>query len=362
MAATLTIKELLEQTGFQRDPSGRKWGGTGLDLKCEIKKSLRIVDEQDAVNRYTWYNLPAGLNGQLLERILYYKGQGAFFYMETADKFLFLPYALDGSIDVYGRFTGITPLPFGGTTKADEKPKAWIDGLILEPSYDVILPEDLTYDDLMKKCVLLQDYTPQISQTVLPRAALQDSLVDVMADCVPFMRTALKSATGVAGMRVATEDEYSNVLAASYAHEQAALKGDKWVPIVGQIDFQDLSTSNVGTAEDFLIAMQSLDNLRLSLHGLDNGGLFQKRSHMLQAEQETNNTNVGLVLQDGLTNRQRFCDIVNSIWDLGIYVDVSETVKGIDQDGDGVQYDKFDQSGRIQGEQPQMPAPMEVEG
>lgn len=351
MAATLTPKELYEQAGFC---TGKKWGNTGYDLKGEIKKSLRIVDEQDAVNRYTWYNLPAGLNSQLIERILYYKGQGAFFYLETLDKFFFLPYALDGSIDVYGRFMGITPLPFGGgTTKAaDGKEKAWIDGLVLEPAYDIILPEDLTYDDLMKKCVLLQDYTPQISQTVLPRATLQDSLVDVMADCVPFMRTALKSATGVAGMRVATEDEYSNVLAASYAHEQAALKGDKWVPIVGQIDFQDLSTSNVGSAEDFLIAMQSLDNLRLSLHGLDNGGLFQKRSHMLQAEQESNNTNVGLVLQDGLTNRQRFCDIINSIWGLGIYVDVSETVKGIDQDGDGVQYDKFDQSGTMQGEQP----------
>ena len=45
MAATLTPKELYEQTGFLRDPSGKKWGGTGLDLKCEIKKSLRIVDE-----------------------------------------------------------------------------------------------------------------------------------------------------------------------------------------------------------------------------------------------------------------------------------------------------------------------------
>ena len=362
MAATLTPKELYEQAGFC---TGKKWGDTGYDLKGEIKKSLRIVDEQDAVNRYTWYNLPAGLNGQLIERILYYKGQGAFFYLETLNKFFFLPYALDGSIDVYGRFMGITPLPFGGgTTKAaDGKEKACIDGLTLQPVYEVIPFDELTYEDLTKKCVLHQDYTPQISQTVLPRATLQDSLVDVMADCVPFMRTALKSSTGVAGMRVATEDEYSNVLAASYAHEQAALRGNKWVPIVGQIDFQDLSTSNVGSAEDFLIAMQSLDNLRLSLHGLDNGGLFQKRSHMLQAEHESNNTNVGLVLQDGLTNRQRFCDIINSIWGGNTYVDVSETVKGIDQDGDGVQYDKFDQSGAMQGEQPAIPmaAAQEVE-
>lgn len=330
---TLTPKELYEQAGF--DVKGKKWGDTGFDLKCEVKKSLRIVDEQDAVNRYVWYNLPQGLNGQLLERILYYKGQGAFFYLETYEKFFFLPYALDGGLDVYGRFNGITPLPFaGGTTTADKKEKPWIQGLILTPEYDIILPEDLKIDDLTKKCVLLQDYTPQISQTVLPRATLSDSIVDVMSDCVPFMRTALKSATGVSGMRVSTEDEYSNVLAASYAHEKAALKGEKWVPIVGNLEFQDLSSSNVGNAEDFLVAMQSLDNLRLSFHGLDNGGLFQKRSHMLQAEQDVNNQNVGLVLQDGLTNRQRFCDIINSIWGLGVWVDVSETQKGVDQNGD----------------------------
>ena len=330
---TLTLKGVVNKPGF--DITGIKWGDSGFDLKCEVKKSLRIVDEQDAVNRYVWYNLPQGLNGQLLERILYYKGQGAFFYLETYEKFFFLPYALDGGLDVYGRFNGITPLPFaGGTTTTDKKENPWIQGLTLIPEYDIILPEDLKIDDLTKKCVLLQDYTPQISQTVLPRATLSDSVVDVMSDCVPFMRTALKSATGVAGMRVSTEDEYSNVLAASKAHDKAAVTGQKWVPIVGNLEFQDLSSSNVGSAEDFLVAMQSLDNLRLSFHGLDNGGLFQKRSHMLQAEQDVNNQNVGLVLQDGLTNRQRFCDIVNSIWGLGVWVDVSETQKGVDQNGD----------------------------
>ena len=54
------------------------------------------------------------MDGQLLERILYYRGQGAFFYMESLEKFFFLPFALDGEIDVYGRYTGITPLPFNG--------------------------------------------------------------------------------------------------------------------------------------------------------------------------------------------------------------------------------------------------------
>lgn len=46
--------------------------------KEDIKRLLRIKDEQDAVNRYTWYNLPEGLSSQELERMLYYKGQLCF--------------------------------------------------------------------------------------------------------------------------------------------------------------------------------------------------------------------------------------------------------------------------------------------
>ena len=91
-----------------------KMGGTDNPKKQDIKAALRIMDEQDAINRYTWYNVPKGLDGQLMERILYYRGQGAFFYMPTDETFYFLPYALSGTIDVYGRYTDITPVPFGG--------------------------------------------------------------------------------------------------------------------------------------------------------------------------------------------------------------------------------------------------------
>ena len=68
----ITPLELYIQAGI--DPK------TGLPLKAHnqpvhltdnIKKQLRIVDEQDALNRYAWYNLPYGLNANLIERILY---------------------------------------------------------------------------------------------------------------------------------------------------------------------------------------------------------------------------------------------------------------------------------------------------
>lgn len=325
-------------------------GLEGCGLKNNIRKALRVLDEQNAINRYTWYNLPNGLDGQLLERILYYRGQGMLFYMPLDEKFYFLPYALDGSIDVYGRFTGVTPLPFNGVAK-DKEDKAWIVGLIRKPVYDIVdeMDENFNPDDY---CVLLSDYSKQLSQINISRQILQDPILDAMAEAFPFARTNLIANSGVKGMRVNDEDQKASVDLAAKSVERAALNGKPWVPIVGNIDWQELTDGSTLKSEEFLMYMQALDNFRLSLYGLSSGGLFQKKSHMLESEQQMNEGNVGLVYQDGLTLRQKFCDIVNSIWGLGISCEASEVVVGVDQTMDGEIADNQDQSG-IPGEQPQ---------
>lgn len=314
-------------------------------VKGDIKKNLRIMDEQDAINRYTWYNLPKGLSSHLIERILYYRGQGMLFML--GEKFYFLPYALScpeggTGIDVYGRFTGVTPLPFNGSSN-DGKEKPWITGLQFKPVYEAIDVADYegkSPDELRNiiegSCVLLHDYSCQLSQTNIPRQTLNDPILDVMADCIPFMRTALLNGTGVMGMRVGSENEAASVEAASNAINKAALEGRKFVPTVGTLDFQPLTEGPVAKAEEYMLALQSVDNFRLSLYGLDNGGLFQKKSHMLEAEQEMNGGNTGLVAEDGLRNRQEFATIVNSIFGSAIWCEPSECTLGIDRDGDMV--------------------------
>ena len=320
------------------------------NMKGDIKKQLRILDEQNAVNRFVWYNLPKGLSSDLIERVLYYRGQGALFRLQG--KFYFLPYALSApkdsvGIDCYGRFTGITPLPFNGTAGGAKEDKPWISGLTFKPIYEPVDPYDFldkqpeeVLDFINNSCILLHDYTPQISQTNIPRQLLQDPLLDLMSDCLPYMHTALMNSTGVMGLRVGNENEQPEVDRLSNAINRAALISQKYVGITGTLDFQELTGANVAKSEEFLLAMQSLDNYRLSLYGLDNGGLFQKKSHMLEAEQEMNSGNTGLVAEDGLRNRQRFCDIFNSIFaeelDGLMAVAPSECTLGIDRNGDSV--------------------------
>jgi plasmid stability protein len=306
----------------------------GSALKANIRTALRIMDEQAAVRKYTWYNLPDSLDGELIERILYYRGQGAFFYMKTDNSFYFLPYALDGTIDVYGRYTGITPLPFNGTA-SDGKEKPWITGLKRIPQYGIKYDE-LKMEDLENKCVLLHDYTKQISQNVVPRQQIQEGIIDLESDILPFMRTALMAGTGIAGMKVQGADQSSSVEDAARAIYQAALKGEYWIPIDDKaMQLEELTTGTTTNPQDYLLAMQSVDNIRLSLHGLDAGGIFEKKQHVNDMEMMMNQSPTSLVYEDGLTIRQNFCDIVNSIWGLGIWCDAGESAMGVDANMDG---------------------------
>lgn len=345
MAAVMTDPQLLIQAGINPKtglPIKMGMSDPG-ELKNNVKRMLRIIDEQDAVNRYVWYNIPANITSQDLERFLYYKGQLAFFYLPALDEFFFMPYALDGTIDFYGRFNTIHPVPMASGTeeKNDKNVKAQRDYLStvkLDCKYG-ILSDMPTVEDFTKSAVILHDYTPQYNiNTIIPRQQINDCIVDAMAECVPMMRTGLFLSTGITGLRVNDADQWGAVMEAGKSLQTAALTGAPYMPIIGSLEFQELSNNAPEAAEQFMVAMQSLDNLRLSTYGIDNGGLFEKKSHMLQSEMNLNGGPVGLVLEDGLALRQNFCMICNSIWGLGMWCEPAESIVNLDMNGDGTAF------------------------
>ena len=170
-------------------------GGCKALLKENIKKFLRLVDEQDAVNRYVWYNLPANITSQELERMLYYKGQLCFFYDKDLEEFYFMPYALDGTIDFYGRYNTIHPVPMtSGTDEKENKAQAqYLAEKKLKCVYGMKLPEDVSIEDIEGDTVLLHDYTKQLSQLIIPRVAVNDPILDVMYKTATAAREAYES-------------------------------------------------------------------------------------------------------------------------------------------------------------------------
>ena len=317
----------------------------GIDLKASMKKVMRLIDEQDAVNRYKWYNLPCNISSEELERLLYYKGQLCFFYFKELDEFYFMPFALDGSIDFYGRYNTIHPVPMSSGTE-DEKNKNLYESqrvLLSKLRLNVIKAikplDELKEEDLYNSTVILWDYSRQLGELNIPRKDINDPLLDVIAEIPCFLRTALIASAGIKGMRVVDADGKNEVKIASAQVLQCALSGELATPITSTVEIQELFDGPVGKAQEYLLSMQALENFRLSTYGLENGGLFEKKAHKLEQEQEMNDSTVGLVYADGLAIRQNFCNIVNSIWGTSIWCMPAEAVLGTDVDGDGDAYD-----------------------
>lgn len=311
-------------------------------------KQFRVMDEQQFLTRYKWYNLPHGLNENLMERILYYRGRAMFFYIEQEDKFYFLPFTYGKSIDVYGRFRECIPLPFTGSSTTDEAAKGILSMETREPIYDFQI-DNMTWKDYIGKCVVCYDYSQQLSQVILPREELNREIIDYEASMLPFMHTALLNSTGITGIRVNSPDEQSQVAIASKGVENAALNGNKWVPLFGKMEFQDLANTNVNAAQEYLLALQSMDNFRQMGMGLGDGTLFQTRSHMLQTQADMAIGRVDGIYQDGLNRRQEFCNLVNSLFGIGIWCDVSEQATGYDRNMDGLVGDESMPEGQAEG-------------
>lgn len=314
------------------------------ELKSGMKKVLRILDEQDAVNRYKWYNIPCDLTSEEIETLIYYYGTIAFFYFKELDRFFFMPYTLNGTIDFYGRFNSITPVPIAATSeekdqKRYKEQKKVLSALKLKVAKAPIDFDDLTLEDFENSAVLIWDYSKQRSQTIIPRQQLNDAIIDVESDIIPFLRTSMIVASGVRGMKVEDADTADEASKVSQQLYQAALDGKIYTPFTAKIDVQDLADGSAVKSEEFLLTLTALENFRLGTYGIKNGGLFQKKAHELQSESDLNAGPVKTSLDDGLAWRQHACMIANSIWGTEMWVEPSEAVLGADMNMDGRPYD-----------------------
>lgn len=315
----------------------------------DFKRAFRIMDEQDACNRYHWYNIPAELSSQDIERMLYYKGQVCFFYFKELKKFYFMPYALDGSIDFYGRYNSVHPVPYSSGTEPEEgtaeaklykNQKALLSQIKLQCKYDVVEEGELTLDEIMSSTVLLHDYVKQRAENIIPRAVINEVILSEMADTIAYFDTALLTSSGVAGYRVESGSAKKEIENMSNAIYQGAINRSPYVALIGQVDFQDLAIGAKYNVQEYLMAFQGLDNLRLSTYGIANGGVYEKQAHILESEMQINNSSVYSPLEDGLKIRQRFCNIVNSLFGTSIWCEPSEAALKTDLNGDGVEYDR----------------------
>lgn len=298
------------------------------NLESGLEKSafdnLREMDRIQFLNRYEWDGLP-NMTSIQLERIIYEKGQIEMFYSEETEKYYFLPYALEGTIDVYGRYNAIKPVPMGSTMdELENKNKELYD--FLNRCTRKVVKDEFGLEDAKSTthAVILYDRSPGISETIVSRHYLSKEIVTFQSEMLPLLRTTLINDTGTKAMRVQNADEASNVKAANDAKITAAKNGQGFIPIVGSIDFQDLNAGGTAQTTEFLQSYQAVDNIRKSFMGLGSGAAFEKNAHMLESEQQMNAQSSDDILEDGLKCRQLFCDLANALFGLNIKVKKKE--------------------------------------
>lgn len=324
-------KELPKLAGLDRGQGI----GTNYDPAL-LKDYMAFIKEMDIKQhnrRFEWYNLPDDIDGDLIERLLYFRGQLVGFYYKPLNKFYILPYALNGTIDAYGRYNTVRPVMIGtGKDEGDGK-EVYLDAdLKLNVIKDVLSEDEddkLDLEKALNSGVILRDHTPHLySQTTIPRNSTVDKLIKNEAEQLIWSRTASMNSVGTVGIRcdANTSNEVIKLNGQLYT---ASLSGDKFIPVKtllgsGAKDADPIDSVPALKPQEFLQSYQSLDNYRLMTLGLENGGVFEKQGTILQSEANLNSNNTRGILLDDLRLRQKFCIIMNQVFGLSIWCDLAD--------------------------------------
>lgn len=278
-----------------------------------IKEQLYEEDITEYVMRGQHFNLPFGLKHDLVERVLYYKGRACVFKNFDGIWYV-LPFALAGEIDCKGgRYLDITPLVFGGSDD-NKQDKSFLDGLILHPIYDTLIPEQITDEILETGCVIINDRVQRRCQNIIPMAQLQEPLIEYEAMLMALIRTASLNKIGIKGIRVGSPDEGSKIIQASLSKSLYGIIGVTYLPIESNFEKLDLDDTTSVNLQELCMLLQSTDNKRLNNLGILNGGVFEKQGTILETEAKYGTTGTQLIERGYVSQRQDAWNILNSIY------------------------------------------------
>lgn len=322
----LSSKFLFDQRGLPK-----KFDGSP-DVTYENQlRAIKVKDIIDFVNRGKWNNLPTSIGSRRLEAMLYKRGRLIFFKEPVTEKFYFMPYVGGDELDFYNRWVYGHPIPINENNKAQEK---------LLASYNFkLIYEESQLDDLEENdipAVVLFDYCEGEDNDITPRSDLQNELIAEQAEMYAFARTAGLNATGVKQVEISDSDQYAVIDEANKNLRKAARKGKGMVGVSNLVKPMELKSDNAAKMQEFMQQAQALDNARLSHIGVDNGGVYEKKAHLLGEEQKMNESTSSSPMTDAIEARTNFCNIANKIWGLNMSYNKNEEEC---EDVEEVQYD-----------------------
>lgn len=321
-AAGIPLTDKMLKYGNSVDQDGRVVERNPLDYNLKYEEMYAIMRQQnfiETIERYMWVNVPFGLTPDLIERILYFRGRGVFYFNESVGKFQFLPFALNDTIDEYGRYTRCNSLPFIGV---DSVKKSGTKREVSAVCEDIELVYDLPYnEDTIRYIrgkknvgIILNDSTISLSQQPIIRANYVKPVLHLLATLMNIINCAMFGAADHSLITVENESELATINEGIDAINRNILLGKRFTAVATPLQVTPIKSSSTFDLEGLFNTFNSLTNLLKSITGIANPGVFDKKAHLLQEEQNLNGSNADDVYYNGLRQRQEFCLLVQAYY------------------------------------------------
>lgn len=266
----------------------------------DYRTMLQAVDVAQFISRYKWEGLPEYMPPNIIEKMLYYKGTVAGFFYQN--QLYILPYAVDGSLNVYGYPTAIKPVGYNGTSFDNLKLNTYPNGVLRKYSSAVIL-NDRPSDFMGGAC--------------LPMATINSDIIDLMNDTLK--RSELSSISSLKKFLIQTADGKS--VEGLRADMRKTLLSDDPFYIMRENSVivnglrSDIATLGTENETDKIIQYySSLNNQRCYNMGIKNNGVFEKMERVVVGELTGNEYQTNLILETGLTMRKSFLESLKEIY------------------------------------------------
>ena len=327
VASGIPLSDKMLKYGNAVDQNGIVVTKNPLHYGLHYNELFEIMKEQNYVEtleRYMWTNVPFGLTPDLIERVLFFRGKGVFYFNYDVGKFQFLPFALNDRIDEYGRYTQCNTLPFIGVDEVkEENGKRLVEAVVqdLEIVYDLPYNEEMLNKFRNGKPVgiILNDNSLAISQQPIIRANYVKPVLHMMATLMNIINCAMYGAADHNLLHVDNEGELESVKQGIDAINQNILEGKRFSYIGSSFAIEPIKTSNTADLEGLFNTFNSLNNFLKSITGIANAGVFDKKAHLLQEEQQLNGSNADDIYYNGLRQRQEFCLMVQAYYGYPIW-------------------------------------------
>lgn len=270
---------------------------------------LEVANRCQIISRYKWYNLPNAWDSETVEMALYMYGSLCCFMEDN--NIVFANFTPIGPLTQQGKMEYITPITFDG-----------VEHKTLKRCYNKNSEFDFDEDC----CIILHDYTPPftndkiISRRQLDLSTTINDEVNIYKCMFYDVLFSMKKAL----MTCDDEDQVNTIL------KQLSDLFDPTNPFFACKDENILDKINVTTLnqkmeiDNYIKLIEFYNKCRRNDNGIPTEAIFEKNERFLNDEIVERSKRSSLILENGLAEREKFCELANKCFNTQLYVEIAE--------------------------------------